>query len=133
MPINTDVETACIIMKAAPICIRDFEGDKEEVIRQLINPGRDEDHFVFGPFQTKWLTKTENTSVNDIQKMSSLQRALANIKIGEQKLNDQKQQGGRDLTVNEWSVSGLDNTIARTDEDGVMILPSVILRQLLFQ
>ena len=121
-------------MKAAPICIQ-VNNDKDEVIRQLTNPGRDEDYFVFGTFLNKWLSKNgegaqktawdDNDVVDDASKgMSSLQKAMARAKISKQKnkvTTSNRNNSRDDNNDNAWMVHGLYNRFARTDEDGINI------------
>lgn len=137
IPISSSL-TTCAVMKAAPICIQDCHDDKDEVIRQLMNPGRDEDLFVFGELLLKSDRKVQrrciDTNDKKSKKMSSLQKALAKTRIDDQK---EKVEKNEEEVIDhnhdqEWAVSGFDNATSRADEDGVMILPSIVLRQLIF-
>ncbi len=143
----------CIIMKAAPICIQEGESNsdskdkKDSIVQQLMNPGREEDFFVLGHFYSKWLSNSnkdndeiskqgDKSSKDEFEGMSSLQRAMAKAKIS----NDKKVQSDKakdcldnEWLVHEWAVPGFDNHISRMDEDGVSILPSQVMRQLIFQ
>mmetsp|Transcript_19790 Transcript_19790/g.29634 ORF Transcript_19790/g.29634 Transcript_19790/m.29634 type:complete len:528 (-) Transcript_19790:11-1594(-) len=136
LPALTLSTAECIVMKAAPICIQ--EG--ENIIRQLTNPGRDEDFFVVGPFHNQWLSKKDSNkmsgqrdeSTNDeFDGMSSLQRAMAKAKISKQK--KAVTPTAKSCFDNEWAIPGVDNYVSRVDEDGVEILPSSVMRQLIFQ
>lgn len=139
--IGLPTSTNFVIMKAAPISIQDGNHDKDEIIRQITNPGRDEDDFVFGSLLKKWVLnedtdskKQTNRAYNESQKMSSLQRALAKVKIDDQKQQEEGERVGldNDEAQNKWQFPGFDNLLARTDDDGVLIFPSPIFRQLIF-
>ncbi len=138
--IGLPTSTNFVIMKAAPICIQDDNHDKDEIIRQITNPGRDEDNFVFGSLLKKWILnddtdskKERNIAYNESQKMSSLQRALAKVKIDDQNQQEVERKGfENDEAHNKWQLTEFDNLLARTDYDGVLIFPSAIFRQLIF-
>lgn len=133
LPLFSSASTTapCIVMKAAPICIQDMKSDRDEIIRQIINPGRDEDYFVFGCLFDAWLLNVETNrqmpnpaqfqcleSTDESKKLSSLQRDIASLNIGTQ--ND------------ELSLPDFDNLHERTDENGIKVLPSLALRQIIF-
>jgi hypothetical protein len=129
-------------MKAAPICIQDDNNGKSEVVQKLLNPGRDEDYFVFGSFFDQFLGKTDNETKlsiwdddddddDEFKGMSSLQKAMANAKIsGKKKVSNEKLEGKK-IDHNQWIIPGFDNCSTRIDEDGINILPSPALRQLM--
>ena len=123
-------------MKAAPICVQgsnDISG--REKIRQLINPGRDEDKFVFSSYFDRWLKEGKDQAKDVFEGMSSLQRAMAKAKISKQNANTTisiNQEDKNRQNDKEWTLESIDKRETRTDDDGIKILPSYILRKLIY-
>ena len=136
LPINTTNGNR-VVMKAAPICV---QGSNDVAVQQLINPGRDEDNFVFSSYYYYWLEggKKEKLAEDEFEGMSSLQRAMAKAKISQNTASSAKSSKGDKDTQSikhdeeEWMLTNCDSSEPRLDQDGVKILPSCVLRKLIF-
>ena len=117
-------------MKAAPINIDAEHDGKVDAVRQIINPGRDEDPFVFGSVDKDIRSQSKITNPKD--GMSSLQRAMAKVKIDNDHSCEHKEQNTQNEN-RQWCLSGYDNKNERHDEDEVSIPLSATLRQIIFQ
>ncbi len=118
-------------MKAAPICV---QGSNNLAVRQLINPGRDEDNFVFSSHYGCWLNEgnKQKEAKDEFEGMSSLQRAMAKAKISQTNAKSSKNEYTIIDHDEEWLLENCDSSQPRIDQDGIKILPSCVLRKLLF-
>ena len=132
LPINSNDDGNRVVMKAAPISI----DSNREKVRQLINPGRDEDNFVFSSYYDDWLGeggKKQSKNINDeFEGMSSLQRAMAKARISQ---NTEKASNNVEDTTkidDEWIIKNCDCQTVRVDQDGIKVPPSHVIRKLIF-
>ncbi len=123
-------------MKAAPICVQSSNSNSDkEKIRQLINPGRDEDNFIFGSHYNRWVSEEKEEKEQEeggFEGMTSLQRAMAKAKISKKKDKTRSAKDEKAEIENKWILRNCDCVKVRTDDDGIKILPSHVLRELIF-